>query len=305
MSEKFRLLMNSVDADLLEEAAAPVARRRLRPWIGAAIAACLLLAVGLPLFRGFSPTVTDSQLLAMGYEMKLPEGAKKVRYALLDQDEQEGAQASFVIRDTKYVYRTVKTEQEQPLADSADKQAQILAWNLGGVDIQLVSSSSSTSVSWYLQEDQTQCYLSANATAREVLTTAMQILRTTGLDVNVAPENAEHVTYNVFRKEGLTVAETTFQIDGITYSYRMAATIDLLEDIIDISGMPDTLSKVTAGEVLWCRAKITFDEGGQGRIVWFDVVPGILYSLSMESGASAEALQDMANLLFEPAQENS
>lgn len=303
MSEKFRLLMNSVDSDLLEEAMTPAAKRSYRPWIGAAVAACLLLAVGLPMFRSISPAVTDSQLLAMGYEMKLPEEAEKVRYAFLDQDEQEGAQASFVIRDTKYVYQTVKTQQEQPLADSSD--AQVLAWNLGDLDIQLVSSSSSTSVSWYLQDEQTQCYLSANATTQEVLTTAFQILQATGLDVTVAPDNAESVTYNVFRQEGLTVAETTFRIDGITYSYRMAATIDLLEDITDISGLPDTLSRVTAGEVFWCRAKISFDEGGQGRIVWFDVVPGILYSLSMDTGASAEALEDMANLLFEPAQESS
>ena len=40
-------------------------------------------------------------------------------------------------------------------------------------------------------------------------------------------------------------------------------------------------------------------------LLWFDLVPGILYSMSMDSGASEEALLEMANSLFEPAQDNN
>ena len=40
MSDKFHILMNAVDEDLLEEAMTPVKRRKPLPWIGAAIAAC-------------------------------------------------------------------------------------------------------------------------------------------------------------------------------------------------------------------------------------------------------------------------
>lgn len=39
-----------------------------------------------------------------------------------------------------------------------------------------------------------------------------------------------------------------------------------------------------------------------GKIIWFDIVPGIEYSLSVESGANAEVLSDMASLLFTPMQ---
>ena len=150
-----------------------------------------------------------------------------------------------------------------------------------------------------------QCYLTASADSLEVLTTASQILRATGLNVTVAPDQADNITYNAFLLDGLTIAETTFQIDGITYAYRMAATIELLEDFKDISGLTDPLDEIRAGAVRWCRAKISFNESAQGKIIWFDVVPGILYSLSMDSGASETELLDMANQLFVPAQENS
>ena len=136
-----------------------------------------------------------------------------------------------------------------------------------------------------------------------MLTTASQILRSTGLDVTVAPEEATDITYNAFLLDGLTVAETTFVLDGIRFSYRMAATAELLEDFKDISGIEGPFERISAGEVAWCRAKINYTEGEQGRIIWFDVVPGILYSMSMEQGASDETLLELANELFEPAQD--
>ena len=302
MSDKFQLLMNAVDDDLLEEAMTPVKKRKPMPWIGTAIAACLLLVIGLATFQGRSPAVTPAQLAGMGYEMKLPAQAEKVRYEIVSLAEQKAAQASFVIQGTKYIYRAMKTQTQQQLPNS---NGLVLAWNAGNLNIQLLSSAATTSVSWYLEDDQTQCYLTAHADTREVLTTASQILRAPGLDVTVAPDHAENITYNAFRIDGLTVAETTFQIDGITYAYRMAGTTELLENFTDISGLDDSFSEIAAGEVLWCRAKLSFDEGGQGKILWFDLVPGILYSMTMDSGASEEALLDMANSLFVPAQENN
>ena len=181
----------------------------------------------------------------------------------------------------------------------------MLSWNAGDLDIQLLSSPTTTSVSWYLEDEQTQCYLTANADTLKVLTTASQILRATGLNVTLAPNNAENITYNAFLVDGLTVAETTFQIDGITYAYRMAGTMELLENFADISGLDEPFEQVAAGNVHWCRAKISFNHGGKGKILWFDLVPGILYSMSMDSGASDQALLKMANSLFEPAQDNN
>lgn len=304
MKDKFQFLMTAVDDDLLEEAMTPVRKRTPRPWIAAAIAACLVLVIGLVSLPGRYAAVTAAQLAEMGYEMKLPQQAEKIRYEIVSKAEQQAAQASFLIQHTKYTYQTVKALEQQPLSPGKSED-QVLSWSAGDLNIQLLSSPSTTFVSWYIQEEQTQCYLTARANTLEVLTTASQILRATGLNVTVAPDDAENITYNAFRLDGLTVAETTFQIDGITYAYRMAATMELLENFADISGMDGPFARIAAGEVYWCRAKLNFNDGGQGKILWFDLVPGILYSMSMDRDASREALLDMANSLFEPAQDNN
>jgi hypothetical protein len=303
MSEKFQIWMDAIDDDLLEEAITPVRKRNYLPWISIAVAACLLLMIGLPMLPDRAPAVTFSVLSEMGYHMTLPEEAEQIRYEIITLSDRKGAQASFVMGDTAYVYQEVKTPNPQPLSDNAGTRP--LTWNVGSLDIQLLSSDSGTAVSWYLRDDQTQGYLTANTNTRNVLTTASQILRITGLDVTVAPENAENITYDAFLLDGRTVAETTFRIDGITYSYRMAATLELREDFADISGLNDSFAQNAETEVFWCSAKLSFHEGGQGKIIWFDLVPGILYSLSMDSGASQDALLSMASRLFEPAQENN
>ena len=299
MNKKFQDVMRSVDDDLLEEAITPMKKRNFLPWISVAAAACLLIVLGLNLLPDPQTAVTNPP----PYNIKLPENAERVRYEALSVPNQAGAQVSFVIRDTAYVYQVVETSTPLQLTTS-EPEGQLLAWNAGDLDIQLLSSAAHTSVSWYLPDEQTQWYLTANADSREVLTTASQIFRLTGLNVTVAPVEAENITYNAFLFHGLTVAETTFQLKGITYAYRMAATTELREDFADISAL-ETFPENADSKVIWCSAKLSFQPGGQGKILWFDVVPGIVYSLSMDSGASEETLLNMAQELFEPTQHDS
>ena len=302
MNDKFRIVMQAVDEDLLEEAMEPVPGKKRLKWVCAAAAcACLVLALALPMLRPGVASVSLSDLRSMGYGMMLPETVESVSYELVTLDNRSGAQARFRVGDTEYVYREEKTAQPRPLADEA---AGLLSWNAENLDIQLCTGTEGTSVSWYARENQTQGYLTAQADSLAVLTTASQILRGTGLDVTVAPEDARDITYNAFLLDGLTVAETTFVRDGVRFSYRMAATAELLEDFKDISGMDGPFERISAGEVAWCRAKINYTPGGQGRIIWFDLVPGILYSMSMDRDASDEVLQALANELFEPAQDS-
>ena len=303
MTDKFRILMQSVDDDLLEEAMQPVRRNKGLRWVvSAAACACVLLVLSLSMLRPSAPSVSLGELREMGYVLMLPETVEVMSYELVTLDDRCGAQARFLVGDTEYVYREEKSPQPRPLASGT--QVQLLSWNTANLDIQLYTGTDSTSVSWYTSENQTQGYLTAQADSLAVLTTASQILRSTGLDVTVAPEEAQDITYNAFLLDGLTVAETTFVLDGIRFSYRMAATTELLEDFKDISGMAGPFERISAGEVAWCRAKINYTLGGQGRIIWFDVVPGILYSMSMDRDASDEVLQALANELFEPAQDS-
>ena len=252
------------------------------------------------MFRPEADAVGLLKLRSMGYEMTLPETVEVISYELVTLGDRSGAQARFLVGDTEYVYREEKTAEPRTLAEGA----QLLSWNADNLDIQLSTGTEGTSVSWYTSENQTQGYLTAQADSLAVLTTASQILRSTGLDVTVAPADARDITYNAFLLEGLTVAETTFELDGIRYSYRMAATAELLEDFTDISGMTGPFQRISAGEVAWCRAKINYTPGGQGRIIWFDVAPGILYSMTMDRDASDETLLELANALFEPAQDS-
>ena len=302
MNDKFRMLMQSVDDDLLEEAMEPVSRKNVLRWIiPVAACACLLLVLSLPLIRPTALSVSLMDLRNMGYEMMLPETMDVISYELVTQNDRSGAEARFLVGDTEYVYREEKTAQPRTL--SAGASVELLSWNAENLDLQLCTATNSTSVSWYTSETLTQGYLTAQADSQTVLTTASQILRSTGLDVTVAPEKAQDVTYNAFLLDGLTVAETTFVLGEIRFSYRMAATGELLEDFRDISGMQDPFESISAGEVAWCRAKIHYTQGGQGRIIWFDLAPGILYSLSMDRNASDNVLLDLANELFEPAQD--
>ena len=81
----------------------------------------------------------------------------------------------------------------------------------------------------------------------------------------------------------------------------MAATGQVELPFQDISGLPDYAVTEDA-KILWCPAVISYDESGAGKITWFDVAPGLVYSLSADNSAGRDALLDMANRLFTPAQ---
>ena len=143
--------------------------------------------------------------------------------------------------------------------------------------------------------------LTSTAPQEEVLTTAREILLFGGLDVAVAPEGAEQIRYNVLEVEGLVAAETSFVLDGLEYVFRMAPTYAVGDDYEDLSGM-EISGEAAESNVGWCPAKIYVSEDGAGKILWLDVVPGLVYSLSMPEGSDAERLQQMAETVFSPAQ---
>ena len=292
MNKKFKMVMNSVDDAILEEAFVPMKKKKSYRGIAVGLAACMVLVLGLTL------TLRNDYKVEQGQDdAGFSASAMEEIYALADSEE---TMVSFAVGKTEYACEAVKTSECRALT----AEGEVLSWNCGEVALQLSSSSSGTSVSWYIPGEEKQWYLSAQASAEEVLTTASQILSAIGLNVAVAPQDAENVTYNAFPSNGLTVVETTFVLNGITYAYRMAGTYEIAENFADISGMEGVFAENGESNVRWCNARLSFNDGAQGKIVWFDVAPGILYSLSMESGASTQALENMANTLFVPAQDD-
>ena len=155
-------------------------------------------------------------------------------------------------------------------------------------------------IGWY--DGETQWCLSAGDGAdAPLVNTAYSIMQTLGYDVDVAPEGASDAVYSAEPRDGLAVASCAFTLDGVRWTYSMAATGQVELPFQDISGLPDYAVTEDA-KILWCPAVISYDESGAGKITWFDAAPGLVYSLSADSGASRDALLDMVNRLFTPAQ---
>ena len=84
----------------------------------------------------------------------------------------------------------------------------------------------------------------------------------------------------------------------------LSAVPELRKTGADLSGIDAPYETETDTELGWCQAKLLYTDGGAGKILWYDVAPGVLYSLSMDTGASEEALQDMALALYTPLQDD-
>lgn len=47
---------------------------------------------------------------------------------------------------------------------------------------------------------------------------------------------------------------------------------------------------------------LDLSEDGSGKVIWFDIAPGLLYSLTMDNNASEEALLPLAEQIYTPVQ---
>lgn len=313
--EHFALLMGAVDNDLLEEAQCPVRKTCSWLWVSGMAAACVVVLIAAYFLmqpNGHAPrvvsperAVTAADVELLGYALPVPEDAQEVRYSLITLEDQAGtlmAEVDFGFGGHSYSCRTLKTEQPEDISGIYEEWAQSLDWTAGTLEMQMRQSENSAWVGWYAPDAGVQWCISGDDDALSLLHTAQSIVEILGYDIAVAPENAENVLYNAFELDGLTVGETVFTLDGVSYSYRMAATWAVEEDFADISGLEEEFQNQTASEIMWCPARLSFDEGGAGKVVWFDVAPGLLYSLSMDQDASEETLLTLANQLFSPAQ---
>ena len=193
----FELWMNSIDKKYLEEAAMPPVKRSNYRKAFLAAAACLLLACTGLLFR----------------------------HALLSKD----GITKEKIRQNGETYTLLSLETDTPsdISGLEEVTAEPLAWFAGGLEIKLCSSEESAWVSWFDPKTNTQWCLTSEASTLSLLTTASEIVKELGYNITVAPEQATDITYDAFRLNDLTVAETSFLMDDVRYSYRMASTYEL------------------------------------------------------------------------------
>ena len=136
--------------------------------------------------------------------------------------------------------------------------------------------------------------------------TAEQLQEASGLTFFV-PEGAENVIYRYLRSEGLI--EMQFTLDGNEYCARMVRAQLQNGELMDISGMYfawENEEEVTVGH---CKGTIGQAQTGSEEYVelclWYDVVPGLMYSLSVyTTDLDGLDLTAVAQQVFIPAQGN-
>ena len=307
---KFEVFQHSADPTMLEEA--QTGGKRKSGWLHfAAAAACVcVVAAAALIWRPWSGAVqmpnpwTDTTLeniRAMGYDMVLPDGAENVTFTALNAESGGAAmmvQADYTLNGAEYTCRAAKTAEPEDISGLYETWEQDLSWTAGDAQLQMCTNNLTGYVSWYLPGEEQQWCVSSASSDAQLLQNAEILAQGLGQELATAPENAENVILRVFSLDGRTVAETAFTVGGARWTYRTAPG-EL--ELIDISGLAD-FSAGAAGQVSYCEARLSYDEGGAGKIVWFDIVPGVEYSLSVESGANEQMLLDMANALFVPMQ---
>ena len=301
---QMRRWMDVVDEELLEEAQRPPVRGVLMRRWGAAAACLCAAALVLSLWQPWSGTKADGggQVFSDGASgaqplratLVLPEGAELTDSVTEDAS---SAKCTVLLDGYDYDYTAVYTAEVLPAPDGKLPET---AWQVGGLTLLLYEDGN---VGWYDSGAGIQWYCVA-WDGGQPLVTAFAMMDAQSYTVPTAPEGAETQGYDLFDLDGMTVTEVTFTLDGRTWRYRMAPTMDVTETIPDISG--STGGSLTAeGAVRWCAAALRWDEGGAGCIIWKDVAPGLVYSLTVDTGASEDLLSDTALLVFQPAQEES
>ena len=311
---KFETFQHAADNALLEEAQRSAHRSgSVRRFAAAAACVCVIAAAAViwqPWNSGktsgdnggdtqvanpWSDTTLEN-IRAMGYNMVLPDGAEGVTFTAMhaDGENPEMVEADYTLDGVEYTCRAAKAADREDISGLYETWDQDLSWTVGEAQLQMCTNNLTGYVSWFLPSEGQQWCVSSSSSDAKLLENAQILAAGLGQELATAPDGAEDVVISVFSLDGRTVAETAFTVNGARWTYRTAPG-DL--ELVDISGL-DNFAANTTGKVSYCDAQLSYDEDGAGKIIWFDVVPGIEYSLSVGSGASAEALTNMADTLF-------
>ena len=100
------------------------------------------------------------------------------------------------------------------------------------------------------------------------------------------------------------MAETAFTLDGIPYRWHVGTgDSEDPELLVDLSGSERVYPHTEETTIRWCRAELSDDPGNAGcKLIWIDIAPGLAYSLETDGTVPPEALQELAESLFVPAQ---
>lgn len=129
--------------------------------------------------------------------------------------------------------------------------------------------------------------------------TAAEILEKLGITIRI-PADAINANYSIIEMDGgNSIAQVKFSSGNAEYNYRIQPAAELT----DISGAHYDWTTVKKTEVSYCSGELRYIEGKEGICLWYDIVPGLMYCLYADSGASEKTLMEVANKLYVPAQD--
>ena len=116
-----------------------------------------------------------------------------------------------------------------------------------------------------------------------------------------APEGVE-AAFSVIEGER-SIAQMSFERNGAKVTLRVCSAGIPEGEPEDISGLyyewGNTAEDVAVG---YNSAYLHWNEGETGYITWYDFAPGLLYAVSVDSGATADSLTQLAVELYAPVQ---
>ena len=133
--------------------------------------------------------------------------------------------------------------------------------------------------------------------------TAQELMNKTGLGFTV-PDGAAEVVYSYIDtgSDAPGIAQMSFTMYDTRCTARVCPSDIPGDTLPDISGLYYQWKNTEKSPLGYNEATLCWNEGEQGYVSWYDYAPGLLYSVSMESGATKAALMDIAERSCPPVQ---
>lgn len=266
---RFKLWMQAVDNELLEEAQKPYRRKYTFIYRIGAVAACLVLvitAVTLTQRKKAeslqmpNPVTSASaeEIQHLGYSVPLPKDAENPSYYIIDmgKDSAKMAEVDFEQNGTEYSCRALKSDTVQDISGLNYEWAKSEDWSGEDISVQLRQSDDAAWVGWYAFGAGVQWCISGGNNALQLLDTAQTIVENLGYTMPLYPlESAEDAVADggyavAFSAADLKKTEDGYTLTAEIYDYDRyeIEEIDNLKqgDRIQICKQPVTVESIIA-----------------------------------------------------------
>ena len=227
---RFKLWMQAVDNELLEEAQKPYRRKYTFIYRIGAVAACLVLVITAVTLTQRqkaeslqmpNPVTSASaeKIQHLGYSVPLPKDAENPSYYIIDmgKDSAKMAEVDFEQNGTEYSCRALKSNTVQDISGLNYEWAKSEDWSGEDISVQLRQSDDAAWVGWYAFGAGVQWCISGGNNALQLLDTAQTIVENLGYTMPLYPlESAESAVADGGYAVAFSAADLKKTEDGYT-----------------------------------------------------------------------------------------